>query len=34
MVLWDLAISLAAPNAYSKTIITGTALAGKLTHLT
>lgn len=34
MVLWDLAISPAAPNAYSKAIITGTALAGKLTHLT
>lgn len=34
MVLRDLAISLAAPNAYSKAIITGTALAGKLSLLT
>lgn len=33
-VLWDLAIFLASPNAYSKAIITGTALAGKLSHLT
>lgn len=32
--LWGLASFLASPNAYSKAIITGTALAQKLSHLT